>query len=157
MAGIRWGLWIAAWMLVVGCKPTMLPDSTVENTAENREIAEVVEAYRKALESRDTSNVLKLVSAEYFEDAGTADPTDDYNFNGLKQHLDEDLTKIQAVRVTVRLLRVDVDGDRAYADYRFQTRALVGFPAGDQWVTRTDDNRLSFRREGGRWMIVAGL
>ena len=147
------------WVLVVaaGCTPTMLPDSSVENTAENREIADVVEAYRKALETRDSANVLKLVSAEYFEDGGTADPTDDYNFNGLKQHLEDDMAKVQAMRVSVKLLRVDVDGNRAFADYRFQTRALVGFPSGDQWVTRTDDNRLSFHREGTRWMIVAGL
>jgi hypothetical protein len=142
---------------LAGCKPTLLPGSSVENTPENREINDVVEAYRRGLESREAPSILKLVSAEYFEDNGTSDPSDDYNFDGLKQHLTDDLAKIQAMRMSVRLLRVEVDGDRALADYRFQTRSLVGLPSGDQWMTKTDDNRLSFKREGGRWMIVAGL
>jgi hypothetical protein len=154
--GVKAG-WVALLCVVVGCKPTLLPGTFVENTTENREIADAVEGYRRALESRDSKKVLALVSAEYFEDNGTSDPTDDYDYNALQQHLDDDLKRIQAMRVTVRLLRVNVDGDRAFADYRFQVRSLVTLPAGDQWMTRTEDNRLSFRREYNRWRIVAGL
>ncbi|MBI5496414.1 MAG: nuclear transport factor 2 family protein [Deltaproteobacteria bacterium] len=157
MARTRAGWLGFLWVVSMGCKPGMLPDSTVEATSENKEIAAVVELYRKALETRDPAQVLRLVSAEYFEDMGTADPSDDYNFDGLRQHMAEDMARVQALRVSVRLIRVEIDGDRAYCDYRFQTRSLAGFPAGDQWITRTDDNRLSFRRESGRWMIVSGL
>ncbi|MEW5851118.1 MAG: nuclear transport factor 2 family protein [Myxococcota bacterium] len=143
--------------LTTGCKPTLIPNSDVESTPRNRELADVMENYRKALESKDVNAVLALVSTEYFEDNGTSDPSDDYNFEGLRQHLTEDLQRVQALRVSIRMRRVEVDGDRAQVDYRFQTRALVSFPSQEQWITKTDDNRISLRREGGRWRIVAGL
>lgn len=135
----------------------MIPGTYVENTTENREVADAVETYRQALESRDDKRVLRLVSSEYFEDNGNSDPVDDYDFNGLQQHMQDDFKRVAQLKVSVRLLRVVVDGDRAHADYRFQVRSLVTFPAGDQWLTRTEDNRLSFRRESGSWKIVAGL
>jgi ketosteroid isomerase-like protein len=144
---------VAAW----GCKPSLLPDSSVESTLQNRELAAVVDQYRRALEKKDIEAVLNLASAEYFEDSGTADPSDDYNFDGLRQHLTDDLARVQVLRMSVRLHRIEADGDRAYVDYRFQTRALLSFPSADQWMTKTDDNRLSLKRESGRWRIVSGL
>lgn len=157
---MRWmtaGLAAVAVVFGVGCKPGVIPGTYVENTAENREIAGAVEKYRKALETRSSEAVLKLCSEEYFEDNGTADPSDDYDFKGLNQHLADDMARIKALRVSVRVLRVNVDGDRAWADYRFQIRSLVDYPSGAQWMTRTEDNRLTFRREARTWKIVAGL
>lgn len=142
---------------LAGCKPTMLPGTAVEATPEHRSLATAVEVYRKALESKDVNAVMELVSAEYFEDGGTADPSDDYNYDGLKQHLTDDLSRVQVLRVSVKLQDLGIDGDRGFVDYRFQVRSLVSLPAQDQWITKTDDNRLSFRREGGKWRIVAGL
>jgi len=142
--------------VTVGCKPGYLPDSPVEATPQNKELARVVDGYRQAMETRKWENVMPLVSQDYFEDNGTSDPSDDYDFNGLSQRLKDDLSKVQVLKMTTRLHQVEVDGDRAYVDIRFQTRSLVSFPAGEQWITRTDDNRLTLRREGGRWLILAG-
>lgn len=139
-----------------GCKPGYLPDSAVEATPQNKEIARVVDEYRRAMESLDVDKVLRMCSPEYFEDNGTADPTDDYDFNGLSQRLKDDTSKVKVLKMSIRFNVIDVDGDRAYVDFRFQTRSLVSFPAGEQWITRTDDNRLTLRRENGKWLILAG-
>jgi hypothetical protein len=140
-----------------GCSKSYITGTAVEDTRENREMAGVMERYRQALETKDVNALLALCSTEYFEDNGSSDPSDDYSFDGLKDRLTEDLAKVQVLRVSIKMRDVRVDGDRAWVDYRFQTRSLVGYPSGDQWTTKTDDNRMSFRREGGKWRIVAGL
>src|SRR5690348_15929880 len=88
-------LWACMW--ATGCKGTQIPGTSMENTPDNREVADAVESYRRAMETRNVDNILKLCSTEYFEDGGTSDPSDDYSYSGLGQHLKTDLERIQAL------------------------------------------------------------
>lgn len=150
-------------LAAAGCKPTLLPNTTLEDTAENRAIADFVLKYKQAVEARSTEQVLSLVAEDYFEDMGTVDPTDDYGIERLEEQLQETFGHAKAIHLDLFLQHVAHDKDKGlYAvDYRYNQRALLSFPAGDQWVTHTDVNRVVLRKRGESnddgFVIVSGL
>ncbi|MFZ9888282.1 MAG: hypothetical protein ACO3JL_12340 [Myxococcota bacterium] len=155
---------------VSACKPALLPNTTLEDTKENRAIAEFVAHYQKAVESRAPDQVLALVAEDYFEDMGTVDASDDYGLEQLEARLSTSFEHARAVHLEMFLQRVSYDEDRNLysVDYRYSQRALLAFEAGEQWVTHSDVNRLVLRpriedkdsdqnKELGGFLIVSGL
>lgn len=146
-----------------GCKPSLLPNTTIEDTEENRAIADFLLKYKQAVEARSTEQVLSLVAEDYFEDLGTVDPKDDYGIEQLEAQLAETFGHAKAIHLDIFLQNVAQDEDKnLYAvDYRYNQRALLSFPAGDQWVTHTDVNRVVLRQRGETiedgFVIVSGL
>lgn len=147
----------------VGCKPSLLPNTTIEDTAENRAIADFVLQYKRAVEARSPEQVLSLVAEDYFEDMGTVDPKDDYGVEKLEERLAETFAHSKAIHLEMFLQNVARDEKKELfaVDYRYNQRALLSFEAGDQWITNTDVNRLVLRQRGDDiddgFVIVSGL
>ena len=55
-----------------------IPGTKVADTKVNREILDVCERYRHAMEDRDATTLLSLAHPNYYEDSGTPLASDDY-------------------------------------------------------------------------------
>lgn len=134
-----------------------IPGTEIEDTRDNRAIVGVIDAYRKAFEGRDATAALALVSQDYFDDAGTADASDDLDRGQLARALPETLARLPAVKLELAVTRVEVDGDKASAYMFHDARYRVATPRGEVAKRDSDLARMTFRREGGVWKIASGL
>lgn len=143
----------------LACAHGKIPGTEVEDTDLNREILKLVEAYTRALESRDAEAILEMVSPRFFEDNGNTSRDDDYDYAGLEKTLREDFAKTKAIQMEVRVDRIEVDDDETRADafIMYTVRGHAELPSGSQWKTGTDRSRLRFERQGGKWMIISGI
>jgi ketosteroid isomerase-like protein len=146
-----------ALALLSGCGPKVFPGSKIPDTPEHREVLEIVSQYQKAMEARDADRLLALASPDYYEDAATTSPDDDYGIDGLRKVLSERFSKIQLMSYVVKVQRLEVDGDKASVDYNYEMR--FSFKVGEslRWHTAQDDNRLEMKKGEGGWKIVAGM
>lgn len=152
-------LGVCLLLLAPACATTPIPGTDIPDSPENREIWDRVMEYRAAIESRDAERLLALASRRYFENAATTDESrDDYGWTELHD-LVLPTFKDHVAEVQLRLLmrRIQVDGDRAFADYEYfyNVRYIEG--GASAWKPRNDFNRLEFVREDGAWRISGGL
>lgn len=132
-----------------GTVPNAIPD-----TPENREVLDVCERYRTAMQSQDANALLALASPQYLDDGGTPQQTDDdVDHTALTSMLDRTLGQITDVTYTFEYDRIDVQGDHAEVDYRY----LGSYRHGGIERRVVDANRLTLRREAGAWKIVSGM
>jgi ketosteroid isomerase-like protein len=148
---------LAALLGAAACAPKLLPGTDLPDTADNRAIFGVVQSYRAAVERRDAAGVLALVSESYFDSAGTPDLTDDLDYATLAKSLPADLARLGSMRMDVAVTRIEVDGDRAAAFLRWDTRYRVVTRTGEVPRAQLDVSRLQLAREATGWKITAGL
>jgi len=142
----------------LACAHSMIQGTQVRDTPDNRQVLTVVHKAMAALRERDMTALLALISPRYFEDNGTADQGDDYGYQQLKDKILPEITKLaQEVQIDVEVQDIAVEGDRARADVRYQSRAQLALPAGTKWDSNKEFNRIELVREGGGWLIVGGL
>jgi hypothetical protein len=155
---------LVALLALAGCPPPLyIPGTRVADTNLNRELINVCEKYRHALEDRDAETLLAMASPLYFEDSGTPKAEDDYGYEGLKQVINARLAALKAVRYTVeyRNIEVKVDhaikGARASVDIRYDASYQLATELGDRWERKQNDKRLELEYDGNKWMFTAGM
>ena len=152
---------VPAFLLVavVACGPKMITNTQVEDTPQNRVIAELVEKYRQAVEHRDVASLKELVSRRYFSNAGTtADANDDYGYEQLEKKVFPVLRdQIKSVQFTIYLRKIEVQGERAHADFEYYYKFFYVDGGKDRWMAKNDFARLDFVKEDGTWRIINGL
>jgi len=149
---------LAVVLLVSACAPKMIPGTKVEDTKENRDVLEVLMAYKAALEERNVDAIITLCSPKFYEDNGNADPADDYAYSDLARILPDTFKRLKEVRVELEVKEVKVDDKKARADMRFLYQAKMALPAGEKWHADTELNRIELERgKDGAWKIVKGL
>ena len=129
-----------------GCKPELIPGTQVEDSDENREVLTFLTRYQAAMQARKVDDVIKLCAADYFETNGNDTPADDYNIDGLRTKLGEHFGRTKEIVLEVYVQQIERTDDAVKVAYRYNTRALVGFPSGDKWLTATDINKISLRQ-----------
>jgi hypothetical protein len=140
------------------CAHAKIGGTEVPDTVDNRAIMEVLLAYKTALERRDADAILALISKKYFEDNGTPDQADDYGYEQLATKiLPEALAATKEMYADFQVHGIDVEGDKANADIRYDSRARLEMPAGPLWDSHREFNRVELERQDGKWMIVSGL
>lgn len=146
-------------LLMSGCAHRLIPGTSIPDNADTQAIYRIVQSYQVALEALDADAVLKLVSPRFYENNGNTDPNDDYDFNGLKAHLESDFQKTKRMFVNFRIDAIEVDENAGYAELFFEIRALNTYPAGERWDTARDRTRLQMVRENDAapWKIIRGL
>jgi ketosteroid isomerase-like protein len=164
-AACAWGL---ALVGLVACGPSHLTEfetlrfdkeAQVKDSSQNREVLEVVNAYRVAMEKRDVSALRGLVSAEYYENAGTTETTsDDYGAAGVPDALSRLSEQVRSLNLEMVVKEVEVEGDRAYVVYEYVWNYRYEVSEAPQWEAGRDVNRMELvRDEGGLWKISRGL
>lgn len=162
-------------LLASACATSMIPNTDVEDTEENREVIRLCEQYRRAVERRNVREILSLASPDYYEDSGTPSGDDDYDLAGLRAQLLRWRDSITAVRYEVRYRRVTFERSRALVEYTYTASFRVRVPDviavsqatgpidpglgehAERWQRRVADNRLELERRGGQWRILSGM
>lgn len=150
---------IAAFVLVqlVGCATATIPNTRVEDTAENREVLDFLEQYRMAVEARDVGKLIRLASQSYFDDMGTPTGTDDIDYEGLREGLSGFPEEVLAARYQISYRDVTYLDDRVLVDVRYTAWFRVNTAEGPQWERRLEPHRLVLAREDGQYRIVSGM
>lgn len=150
--------------VLLGCATRgNIPNTRVPDTRENREIIDVCERYRRALEARDTSTLLALASPNYFEDSGTPKADDDYGYDGLRRVIEARLKLVKSVRYEVEYRKVTRKDRHAevevYIDASFQIASADSSKdaQADQYKRVTEYNRLELENDGTRWRFTRGM
>ena len=134
-----------------------IPNTDIRDTADNRAIIDVVDAYRKAFDTRNVEGVMALVSTTYYDDSGTLDASDDVDYSNLPQILKDTFARLSQVRLEFGITSIEVNGDKASADLFYDAKYRVSAGKGEVAKRDTDLQRLKFRKEGSAWKIVTGL
>jgi hypothetical protein len=147
--------WLAS---VAGCATVnLIPGTKVADTKGNREILEVCERYRHALEDRDAATLLALAHPNYYEDSGTPKGDDDYGYEGLKEVLSKRLSALRTLRYNIEYRRIEVSGHHAQVDIRYDASFQLVTDMGDRWERKQNDKRIELENDGKRWLIIAGM
>jgi hypothetical protein len=145
----------------LGCKPALLPGTAIEDSEENRKVLLFLTRYQDAMQSRSLDKVIALCAADYYEDNGNENPRDDYNLDGLKKKLEEHFARTKELVLEAHVQKVTPTRDGPIeVVFRYNTRALVGFPSGDKWLTATEVNKIVLRvlpEDDVGFRIVSGL
>ena len=145
-------------LAAAACSHSTLPGTRIRDTTGNRQIFGLLEELRDAFERRDSAHLLSMLSPMYFEDNGTPSPQDDYGFLELRERLlEETLNLAKEVHLSLEIYDIVVQGDYAFADVRYSSRARLELPEGRLWDSHRDFNRLEFVRESGAWKVISGL
>jgi hypothetical protein len=138
-----------------------IPGTTVTDTRENRQVIEVCEKYRHALEDRDAETLLQLASPQYFEDSGTPKAEDDYGYDGLKQVINTRLQSLKAVRYNIQYRNVEYSPNRNHVnvDIRYDASYQLATELGDRWERKQSEKRmeLEYDKAGHRWLFTTGM
>lgn len=139
-----------ATVLVAACGPKLIPNTQINDTADNREILELVAKYRQAYEDRDAHAISELASDRYLDKrAGISKST-------LEDNLQADFDRVRELQLEIQVRRIDVKGDQAVVDYFYSTSFLLKTPDAT-WETKTDDKRMDLVREADGWRVINGL
>ncbi len=145
-------------LLSPACTPAHVKGTEIEYTAERQEVADLVERYRLAVESRDADALKGLASERYYENGSTtSEPADDYDYRGLQTVLDDVKSLVKAVQYEIKIQAIEVVGKAAYVDYDYTSQYLFTAGESEKWATNNDRNRLTLRREKGEWRILSGM
>ncbi len=140
------------------CSKTFIPNTDVEDTGQNREVIEFCENYRHALEDKNVSQLVKLMSPGYFEDGGNTKSEDDADFDTIREFLTGDFLKTTGIRYEIRYRRVTfTERKHVYIDYTYAAAWKIPGAKTDEWHHAVADNRLDLVREGDTYKIVAGM
>ena len=150
---------IALGVVVLGGCATgpVIPGTRVPETRLNRQIIEVCERYRHAMEDRDSETLVSMAALNYFEDSGTPKAEDDYGYDGLKQVINNRLAALKSVRYNIEYRSVEVKGSHASIDIRYDASYQIGTDVGDRWERKQNDKRLELEWDGKQWLFVAGM
>lgn len=140
-----------------GCAATMIPNTHVEDTAENREVLDFLEEYRLAVEARDVGKLIRMASQNYFDDMGTPAGSDDVDYDGLREGLAALPEEVLAARYQISYRDVTYLEDRVLVDVRYTAWFRVNTPEGPQWERRLEPHRLVIAREEGEYRVVSGM
>lgn len=143
--------------LCVACSTSLIPNTDVPDTAQNREVVTFVERYRHALEARSIPLILEVVSERYLDGNGTLSPEDDRDYDQLREELTALNDRLLDVRYEMRYRNITYLPDRILVDYTYTGNFKVATADGDRWTRRLADNRLELVRSADGLRIVSGM
>ncbi len=141
------------------CPPKYIPGTSVIDNDENRAIFILVEKYRRAYDEKDVETIMSMVSRNFYETGGNADPSDDYNYDGLRKNLTEKFSKTRAQGLEIRIKAIDFDreNNKVSVKYNFFVKFQMALASGDKWETASDTAELVFVKENNEWKVIKGL
>ena len=120
---------LAMMVTALGCggRQRAISGTRIADTSANRELIDIIEAYRQAVERGDAPALMLMASNRYWEDSGTPTGSDDYGIDGLRQVLQGRFAKASDIRYSMRYVSIRkicpdgsggdlVDGCRAHIE-----------------------------------------
>jgi hypothetical protein len=151
-------MFLLSVLSVGGCATyAVIPGTTVRDTKQNRELVEICEKYRRSMEERDAATLLALAHPNYYEDSGTPKGDDDYGYQGLRDVLARRLAQLRTLRYNIEYRKVEVEGNHANIDIRYDASFQLATEMGDRWERKQNDKRLELENDGKRWLFIRGM
>ena len=153
-------LLIAAFLPMVACSARQIPNTSVDDTPENRAIVDIINKYRVAVEEKDVNGILELVSRDYFSNYGTtSDSDDDYGYEQFVRNVIPALRDdVKSLTYTIYVRKISYPRDNvAYADIEFTYKFFYVDQGKDRWKVGTNLDRIEFMKEDDVWRITGGL
>ena len=154
------GLRIAGMLALAaasGCTTHYIPNTDVEDNSENRGIIAFCEKYRRAVERKDTIELLQMASPRYYEDGGNVDPSDDIDYAGLRDYLSTRFLGVTAIRYEIRYRRIVRENELIHVDYTYTASYRIPGAKGSEWRHKVDENRLNLVHFKETYNIVDGM
>lgn len=140
------------------CEPTLIPNTRVEDTHENREVVDFIERYRQAVEARNTPALLAMASRNYFDDMGTPAGNDDIDYEALEAGLARMREEVIGARYQISYRAVTyVPDQRVLVDMVYTGWYRVNTAEGPQWKRRLEPHRIVLAREDRGYKIMSGM
>jgi len=144
--------------LLSGCAPSLIPNTDVEDTSQNKKVVGYCEQYRHGVEEKNVGLLLKMASERYYEDGGNTNAEDDIDFSGLKEYLAGSFVKTNAIRYEIRYRRVTfTQNEKVYVDYTYSASYKLPGLKGEEWRHTVADNRLVLIPDGDSYKILSGM
>ena len=142
-----------------GCsKPSLIPNTKVADTKTNREILQVLESYRRAMEKKDAAKVLSLVHPTYRDERSGAREGGDLDYTGVRRVLANRFKLADRVRYRIEYQRLRMRGREALVDAWVDATFVYRQPdVTPRWERLADYNRFHLLHVDGRWQIISGL
>jgi hypothetical protein len=144
----------------VGCTQN-IPNTSVPDTPESREVVDFMETYRHAVEERNIAAIISMTAEDYLDEAGTPIGDDDVDSTTLVQRLTDWHGRVTDVRYEIRYRHVRFDElGRIYVEYRYTASfRMAGADGQQRWSRRVSDNRAVLRRdeESEELKFISGL
>lgn len=145
-------------LAAAACAPKRIPGTDIQDTSENRAVYKVVEDVVNAINKRDAGTVLANVSPDYFDDAGTPEPTDDLDRERLEKSMAADFGKVEGSKLAVTIRKIEVtEGATAFVEVFYDSYYRVQTPAGPVPRRDSDVHRMRLKKIEGAWKVAAGL
>jgi hypothetical protein len=145
---------------LIGCTQN-IPNTSVPDTPENREVVAFMEDYRHAVEERNIGALIAMTANDYLDDAGTPLGDDDIDSTSLAERLAAWSGRVTDVRYEIRYRHVRFDElGRIYIEYRYTASfRMTGADGTARWSRRVSDNRAVLRRdeESDALKFISGL
>jgi hypothetical protein len=149
-------LLLAAALGLACATPRVLPGTEIKDTDDARAIAALLESYRQAMERGDAPAVLGMTAADYLDNSGTPDPSDDVDRAGLAKRLEE-LSRVSGLQLQLTVRRIDVAGVKAHADVYFDQWYKVATAGGAVPRHDSDVHQMALEKVAGAWKFRSGL
>ena len=140
----------------LGCGSKRIPGTEILDTPENWAVLNVVEEYQKAMESKDKTRILNLVSKNYFEKS-KINKNKQLDYNLLENLLVKQFENIEAVRLTIKVININIVENVAKVEYDFSLKYQIHLPTGSKWDSKEDTNQMTMTRENNKWKIIKGI
>jgi phosphopantetheine adenylyltransferase len=165
---------VVCGMLISSCMKNQLEDEELEandrsfqiadeaeviDTEKTRAVLNVLSRYRQAVVDKDFGTIKKLVSQDYYDNAGTTDTTeDDYGWSELKKQILEMMAEhTDEIKYDMLIQNVEVKKGTAYIDYEYDFAYRYKVGETQTWDAGLETNRVELQKEDGKWRITSGL
>lgn len=151
--------WCALLLAATGCTKN-IPNTTVKDTPENREVITFMENYRNAVEARDVGALLAMAHPQYLDDNGTPAGEDDLDYRALQKKLSRWRERVTDVRYEIKYRTITREMDRVMVSYRYSASFRIAYDEEDQrWSRRIGENRLVLLYDDleRRYYVLSGM
>jgi hypothetical protein len=149
----------ASLVAVSGCQKN-IPNTTVKDTPENRDVITFLENYRNAVEARDVGALLAMAHPQYLDDNGTPAGDDDLDYRALQRKLSRWRERVTDVRYEIKYRTITREMDRVLIAYRYSASFRISYDEEDQrWSRRIGENQLVLLYDDiqSRYYILSGM
>ena len=144
--------------LLCACTQSLIPNTDIEDTAMNRDLVDICERYRHAVELKDVEALMEMAHPDYYEDGGNVDATDDLDYAGLRKYLNSQFLDARAIRYEIHYRRVSKnESDGWDVAYTYSASYKLPDGEGELWHREVSENQLTLVPADAGYLIVSGM
>lgn len=158
LTGLVCSMSLAAIAPLGGCSRAVIPNTDIPDTEAHRAVIEFCEVYRHAVERRDVARLLELAHQDYYEDGGSVDASDDLDYAGLQQYLQDRFVKATSIRYEIRYRDITPNEKDGF-NVSYSYSASYRLPDDDEplWRRALAENQLELVPYGESFKIISGM